>query len=112
MRRTKDEVGGVEGGALGGGAFGEGRLVEPRIFLVPKPPEAAAPSQAPALFQRNLVDSLSRLEACARRLTGNPSDADDLVQATCVRALENWQRFLEGALPDFKKWVVTIMSNL
>ena len=107
MRRSKDEFGGVEGGALGGGAFRGGRLVEPPTVLSERPAPRATDE-----FGENLVASLSRLEACARRLTTNASDADDLVQATCVRALENWHRFVEGALPDFKKWVVTIMSNL
>ena len=104
MRRTKDDVGGVEGGALGG-TSGGGRLVGP--VLVP----VSVPRAAPEFGQR-LIASLSRLEACARRLTSNPADADDLVQATCLRALENWHRFVDGSLPDFKKWVVTIMSNL
>jgi len=110
MRRSKDEFGGLEGGALGGGGvFRGGRLVKPPILAAPKPaPEPEAPQE----FGEHLVASLSRLEACARRLTTNASDADDLVQATCVRALENWHRFVEGSLTDFKKWVVTIMSNL
>jgi RNA polymerase sigma-70 factor (ECF subfamily) len=72
---------------------------------------ASVPRATPEFGQR-LIASLSRLEACARRLTANPADADDLVQATCLRALENWHRFVEGSLTDFKKWVVTIMSNL
>ena len=38
MRRSKDEVGGVEGGAMGGGGSDGGRLVE-RLHLIP----AAAP---------------------------------------------------------------------
>jgi RNA polymerase sigma-70 factor (ECF subfamily) len=104
MRRSKDDVGGVEGGALGG-TSGGGRLVGP--LLVP----ASTPRATPE-FTQQLIASLSRLEACARRLTANPADADDLVQATCLRALENWQRFVDGSLTDFKKWVVTIMSNL
>ncbi len=106
MRRSKDDVGGVEGGAMGGGGSDGGRLVEP-LHLMP----ATAPC-ASREFGYHLVASLSRLEACARRLTNSPADADDLVQATCVRALENWHRFIEGSLQDFKKWVVTIMSNL
>jgi RNA polymerase sigma-70 factor (ECF subfamily) len=122
MRRTKDDVGGVEGGALGG-TSGGGRLVGPPTSTPTAEPlegvrasrgALAVPSTPTASpeFGERLLASLSRLEACARRLTANPADADDLVQATCLRALENWHRFVDGSLADFKKWVVTIMSNL
>jgi RNA polymerase sigma-70 factor (ECF subfamily) len=118
MRRSKDDVGGVEGGALGG-TFGGGRLVGPSVSSpsvgLSAAREAPAPPSPPTAspeFRERLLASLSRLEACARRLTANPADADDLVQATCLRALGNWHRFVDGSLADFKKWVVTIMSNL
>jgi RNA polymerase sigma-70 factor (ECF subfamily) len=109
MRRSHDEVGGVEGGALGGGAIRGCRFLEPQA---PGPAPSPLAMRATAEFAENLLASISRLEACARRLTNTPADAADLVQATCLRALENWQRFVEGSLTDFKKWVVTIMSNL
>jgi RNA polymerase sigma-70 factor (ECF subfamily) len=120
MRRSHEEVGGVEGGALGGGASRGCRLLEPIVDLGPPPPQrlsepvrlAPQPPLAPGEFEERLLASITRLEACARRLTNNPADAADLVQATCLRALENWHRFVEGSLTDFKKWVVTIMSNL
>jgi RNA polymerase sigma-70 factor (ECF subfamily) len=52
------------------------------------------------------VDSLHRT---AMRLTGNPSEAEDLVQETCLRAYRAWPqlREREGA----RAWIFQVLRN-
>jgi len=45
----------------------------------------------------------------ARALTRDPSDADDLVQETFLRALRHWDTFVAGS--DCKRWLATICRN-
>lgn len=44
----------------------------------------------------------------ARSITGNPTDADDLVQDTLMRAYKSIERF-DGRYP--RAWLLTIMRN-
>lgn len=53
---------------------------------------------------------LPRLYRYARNLTGNISDAEDLLQATCERALSRWQQFRPGS--EFDRWAFTIMRSV
>jgi RNA polymerase sigma-70 factor, ECF subfamily len=126
MRRITQEGVEVDGGGGGGGGrplIGCGRLVEPLRLVPPRAPERPPePSEdAPGVLMvrpseselaRCVLASLPRLERLARRLTASQADAADLVQATCLRALEKWQGFVSGSLSDFKGWVVTIMWHL
>ena len=57
-----------------------------------------------------LVESLSDLRGYARRLSGDPSDANDLVQETCRRALESRELFIAGS--DMRAWLCCIVRNL
>lgn len=56
-----------------------------------------------------LVCETHKLQKFALRLTRNKSDADDLVQATLLRALEKNQLFADGT--DLFKWTARIMFN-
>jgi len=49
------------------------------------------------------------LQATARRLCGNSSDADDLVQNTYERALRAWDRYADRG--NLKAWLMTILHN-
>lgn len=53
---------------------------------------------------------LPRLRRFAVSLTGNPSDADDLVQDTIERALKNLHRWKPGTRLD--SWMYRIAQNL
>lgn len=58
----------------------------------------------------HLVESLSDLRGYARRLTGDTSDANDLVQEACRRALESRELFIAGS--DMRAWLCCIVRNL
>jgi RNA polymerase sigma-70 factor (ECF subfamily) len=57
-----------------------------------------------------MIALLPRLRRFAASLTGNPSDADDLVQDTVERALRNFHRWQEGTRLD--SWMYRIAQNL
>lgn len=75
--------------------------------------ESRRPSTAPVQNtdpRQELVDLLPKLLLHARRLTRSQQLAEDLVQSTCVRAIDRlhqWQ-------PEkrFEAWVVTIMKSI
>jgi RNA polymerase sigma-70 factor (ECF subfamily) len=57
-----------------------------------------------------LVASLGTLRQLALKLTRSQSDADDLVQATCLRALESASRLRDHS--NLAGWLVRLMRNL
>jgi RNA polymerase sigma-70 factor, ECF subfamily len=59
-------------------------------------------------FDRYVVPELEILMRVARSITGNPTDADDLVQDTLLRAYRAIDRF-DGRYP--RAWLLTIMRN-
>ncbi len=62
------------------------------------------------LFSDQLVAVLPRLRRFARGLTGSTSDADDLVQAACERALARAHQFQEGT--RFDSWMFRIVQTI
>ena len=61
-------------------------------------------------FARQIGEKMSDLRRYSRRLTGNTTDAEDLVQDCLVRALVNWHRFEQGT--NLRAWLFTVMRNL
>lgn len=57
-----------------------------------------------------LTAELERLQRFAFRLTRNNADADDLVQSTCLRALEKSDHFEDGT--NLFSWSSKIMFNI
>ena len=57
-----------------------------------------------------LVPEIVKLQKFAWRLTKNSADADDLVQSTCLRALEKSHHFEQGT--NLFSWTSKIMFNL
>jgi RNA polymerase sigma-70 factor (ECF subfamily) len=60
--------------------------------------------------QNSLVAETVKLQRFALRLTRNKADADDLVQSTCLRALEKADCFQDGS--NLFSWTSKIMYNL
>ena len=60
-------------------------------------------------FADDVVQNLPRLEGFARRLAGNRSFADDLVQETVLRALVHADQFRPGT--NLLAWLTTILRN-
>ena len=63
------------------------------------------------MFAQNaLVAETGKLQKFALRLTHNREDADDLVQSTCLRALEKTDCFADGT--NLFGWTSKIMYNI
>jgi len=60
-------------------------------------------------FKRDLVDSIPRLRAFARSISGDRDRADDLVQETLAKAIANKDKFTEGT--NLTAWLITILRN-
>jgi RNA polymerase sigma-70 factor (ECF subfamily) len=63
----------------------------------------------PAGFADQAMPYMSALYAAALRMTRNPSDAEDLVQETYLRAYRGFEGFQEGT--NLKAWLYRILTN-
>jgi RNA polymerase sigma-70 factor, ECF subfamily len=66
--------------------------------------------EIPMFAQNALVAETVKLQRFALRLTKNKPDADDLLQATCLRALEKSHLFNEGT--NLFSWTSRIMFHI
>jgi RNA polymerase sigma-70 factor, ECF subfamily len=75
-------------------------------------PERAAPRVEPVSkrFSDQLIAVLPRLRRFAAGLTRSASEADDLVQAACERALAREHQFQEGT--RFDSWMFRIVQTI
>jgi RNA polymerase sigma-70 factor, ECF subfamily len=62
-----------------------------------------------ARFERDALPFLDQLYSAALRMTRNPSDAEDLVQETFVKAFAAFHQFQEGT--NLKAWLYRILTN-
>jgi RNA polymerase sigma-70 factor (ECF subfamily) len=60
-------------------------------------------------FERDVLPVLPSLYSAALRLTRNPSDAEDLVQETFLRAYRGFAGFQEGT--NLRAWMYRILTN-
>jgi RNA polymerase sigma-70 factor (ECF subfamily) len=63
----------------------------------------------PATFADEAMPFMSSLYSAALRMTRNPSDAEDLVQETFLRAYRGFGGFKEGT--NLKAWLYRILTN-
>ena len=61
------------------------------------------------MMSDDILTYLPAMRAFARSLCGNATDADDLVQETLVRAIENISSYTPGT--NLRAWLFTIMRN-
>ena len=62
-----------------------------------------------ARFERDALPYLDQLYGGALRMTRNPTDAEDLVQETFVKAFAAFDSFTEGT--NLKAWLFRILTN-
>ena len=63
----------------------------------------------PQEFQIELIGAMKTAQIYALSLTRNKDAAEDLVQASLLKALENYRRFEQGT--NLKAWLNTIIKN-
>lgn len=61
------------------------------------------------LFEEQAMPFIDQLYAAAMRMTRNPSDAQDLVQETFVKAFAAFKQFEQGT--NLKAWLYRILTN-
>lgn len=83
-------------------------LARQRVFRIVDPEPSPSTRGGHDAFRRHVVRELAVLLRVAQRLTGNPADAEDLVQETLVRAYRAIDRF-DGRHP--RAWLLTIQRN-
>ncbi|MCU1693005.1 MAG: polymerase, sigma-24 subunit, subfamily [Frankiales bacterium] len=71
--------------------------------------ETETSEQRRARFERDALPFLDQLYSAAMRMTRNPSDAEDLVQETFVKAFAAFHQFQEGT--NLKAWLYRILTN-
>src|SRR3979411_344967 len=69
----------------------------------------ATPDLKRESFEREALVHLDVLYRVALRLSGNPADADDLVQETMLKAYRSWDQYQKGT--NAKGWLITILRN-
>jgi len=62
-----------------------------------------------ARFERDAMPLIDQLYGAALRMTRNPSDAEDLVQETYLKAYSAFRTFREGT--NLKAWLYRILTN-
>ena len=68
-----------------------------------------APPDRDERFERDVVPFLGQLYMSALRMTRNPTDAEDLVQETSVKAYAAFHQFRPGT--NLKAWLHRILAN-
>nr|WP_244475009.1 sigma-70 family RNA polymerase sigma factor [Methylobacterium sp. Leaf99] len=71
--------------------------------------DAEAERQVTKAFGDELIALVPRLRRFARMRTGNAAEADDMVQATLMRAWERRSQFQDGT--NLVAWLFTILRN-
>lgn len=78
------------------------------IGAIVKPKECAFKKDA-AMFEKLFRDTQRQAYGLACRMTGNPSEAEDLLQESFLRAFRFFERY-DPELP-FSSWLYRIMTN-
>ncbi len=61
-------------------------------------------------FQKKLMGIQENMMNFALMLTANRDDAEDLMQDTTLKVLDNREKFVDNV--NFKGWVLTVMRNI
>jgi RNA polymerase sigma-70 factor (ECF subfamily) len=90
---------------------GPGGLPAGILAGVPNASSAPVPTEEDLLerFEREVLPLLPGLYGAALRMTRNPSDAEDLLQDTTLRAFRGFSTFQEGT--NLRAWLYRILTN-
>lgn len=83
--------------------------------LTPGPTSGLIASMTNLTFDSLCPKYRSEILALAKRYTGNPDEAEDLVQDTMVRAFRHWDNFkqeTDDVERDVKVWLKKIVTNV
>jgi RNA polymerase sigma-70 factor, ECF subfamily len=69
----------------------------------------AAQDRLDERFEREALPLLNEMYAAALRLTRNPTDAEDVLQETYLRAYRGFETFREGT--NLRAWLYRILTN-
>src|SRR5215831_12015005 len=69
----------------------------------------ASAADSRARFEREVIPQLSQLYPAALRMTRNPTDAEDLVQETSVKAYAAYHQFRPGT--NLRAWLNRILTT-
>jgi RNA polymerase sigma-70 factor, ECF subfamily len=72
--------------------------------------EGRAPPGRTPIFTAAVREHDALLRGLARRLCGNPADADDLVHDAYERALRGWGRYVDQG--NLRSWLAAIIHNV
>ncbi len=61
-------------------------------------------------FKKKLLSIQENMMSFALMLTANRDDAQDLMQDTTLKVLDNQEKFIDNV--NFKGWVLTVMRNI
>jgi RNA polymerase sigma-70 factor (ECF subfamily) len=61
-------------------------------------------------FRKKILGIQKNMYHFALTLTANKNDAEDLLQDTTLKVLDNWDKYVDNT--NFKGWVLTIMRNI
>ena len=61
-------------------------------------------------FKKNLLGLQENMMSFALMLTANRDDAQDLLQDTTLKVLDNQEKYVDNL--NFKGWVLTVMRNI
>jgi len=90
-------------------ANSEGPSTSDPVLTTTSPTKAELREQTRGLFEEQALPFLDQLYAAAMRMTRNPSDAQDLVQETFVKAFAAFAQYEQGT--NLKAWLYRILTN-
>lgn len=73
------------------------------------PDEALGPTARQEQFTEQAMEHMPSLYSAALRMTRSPSDAEDLVQETYLKAYRAWHTYQQGT--NLKAWLYRILTN-
>ena len=82
---------------------------EPSLSIDEADPSELSDAELTAVFEEDALPYLDQIYRTALRMTRNPTDAEDLVQETFVRAFSAFRSYRQGT--NLRAWLFRILRN-